>query len=156
MASYYLCYGYQKFLRVHLISVDFVDKQLSAKRELLMLINKNQDVFIGVSDDKHENYSLSFYRPFAFSPNYRDKLDPVAFMEVNYTLKIDDALFKQKIRDCKYPSILLPSIGEPFTLSNFYTNRPLLQTTCDQHSIKAIKNRMQVKITTFIFAGKHQ
>jgi hypothetical protein len=145
MTSYYLCYGYQKFLRVHLISVDFVNKQLAAKQELINLINKNQNVFLAVSDEKHVNYSLSFYRPYAFGPNYRDKLDPVAFMEVNYTLKVDDALLKQKIKDCKYPSIFLPSIGQPFTLSNFYTNRSLftddLRSTFNQSYKKTYEGK---------------
>ena len=125
MSIYYVSYGYPKFLRVHLVSQDFVSRQFQAKQELTQLLQVHPGSLIGVSDDKHENYSLSFYRPYAFGLDYRNKLDPVAFMEVNYTLNVNDALFLQKIKTCTYPSILLPTSGSPFALSNFYTNKPL-------------------------------
>jgi len=133
MSIYYASYGYPKFLRVHLVSYESISRQFQAKQELLQFIQNNASPLIGVSDDKHENYSLSFYRPYAFGADYRNELDPVAFMEVNYTLKVDDALFMQKLKNCAYPSILLPAIGEPYTLSNFYTNKPLF--TDDLRSI---------------------
>jgi hypothetical protein len=125
MSIYFISYGYPKFLRVHLVSLDSYWRQVEAKQELIELVKKYPRPLIGVSGDKHENYSLSFYRPYAFGPTYRNNLDPVAFMEVNYTLKVDDALFIQQIKNCSYPSILLPAIGEPYSMTNFYTNKPL-------------------------------
>ena len=120
MSIYYVSYGYPKFLRVHLGSYESIWRQIQAKQELQQLIQNHPNSLVGVSDDKHENYSLSFYRPYAFGPNYRDLLDPVAFMEVNYTLEVDDGLFAEKIRTCTYRSIILPAKGEPFDLSNLY------------------------------------
>ena len=120
MSIYYVSYGYPKFLRVHLVSFESISRQFLAKRELKQLIQNNPSPLIGVSDDKHENYSLSFYRPYAFTPDYKSKLDPVAFMEVNYTLEVDDSLFAEKIRACIYKSIILPAQGSPFELSNLY------------------------------------
>ena len=125
MSIYFISYGYPKFLRVHLVSLDSYWRQVEAKQELIELVKKYPRPLIGFSGDKHENYSLSFYRPYAFGPTYRNNLDPVAFMEVNYTLKVDDALFIQQIKNCSYPSILLPAIGEPYSMTNFYTNKPL-------------------------------
>ena len=125
MSIYFISYGYPKFLRVHLVSLDSYWRQVEAKQELIELVKKYPRPLIGVSGDKHENYSLSFYRPYAFGSTYRNNLDPVAFMEVNYTLKVDDALFIQQIKNCSYPSILLPAIGEPYSMTNFYTNKPL-------------------------------
>jgi hypothetical protein len=133
MSIYYVSYGYPKFLRVHLVSFESISRQFLAKRELKQLIQNNPSPLIGVSDDKHENYSLSFYRPYAFAPDYKSKLDPVAFMEVNYTLKVRDTLFLQSLKNCAYPSILLPAVGDPFSLTNFYTNKPLF--TDDLRSI---------------------
>ncbi len=120
MSIYYVSYGYPKFLRVHLVSFESISRQFQAKRELKQFIQNNPSPLIGVSDDKHENYSLSFYRPYAFTPDYKSKLDPVAFMEVNYTLEVDDSLLAEKIRACTYKSIILPAQGDPFDLSNLY------------------------------------
>ena len=120
MSIYYVSYGFPKFLRVHLVSSELIWRQVQAKQELIKLIQNNPGPLIGVSDDKHENYALSFYRPYAFAPDYKSKLDPVAFMEVNYTLEVDDSLFAKNIRACSYKSIILPSQGEPFGLSNLY------------------------------------
>ena len=125
MSIYFVSYGYPKFLRVHLVSFESISRQFQAKREILQLMQYYPNPLIGVSDDKHENYSLSFYRPYAFGPDYLHKLDPVSFMEVNYTLKVKDTLFLQRLRNCEYATILLPANGEPFSLSNFYTNKPL-------------------------------
>jgi hypothetical protein len=120
MSIYFISYGYPKFLRVHLVSLDSYWRQVEAKQELIELVKKYPSPLIGVSDDRHENYSLSFYRPYAFGLGYKDKLDPVAFMEVNYTLEVDDSLFAEKIQTCKYKSIILPIQGRPFDLSNLY------------------------------------
>ena len=120
MSIYYVSYGYPKFLRVHLVSFESISRQFQAKQELKTQLQNNPNPLIGVSDDKHENYSLSFYRPYAFTPDYKSKLDPVAFMEVNYTLEADDSLFAEKIRACTYKSIILPAQGNPFDLSNLY------------------------------------
>ena len=120
MSIYYVIYGYPKFLRVHLVSFESISRQFQAKQELKTLIQNNPNPLIGVSDDKHENYSLSFYRPYAFTPDYKSKLDPVAFMEVNFTLEVDDSLFAEKIRACTFKSIILPAQGDPFDFSNLY------------------------------------
>lgn len=120
MSIYYVIYGYPKFLRVHLVSFESISRQFQAKQELKTLIQNNPNPLIGVSDDKHENYSLSFYRPYAFTPDYKSKLDPVAFMEVNFTLEVDDSLFAEKIRACTFKSIILPAQGGPFDFSNLY------------------------------------
>ena len=120
MSIYFISYGYPKFLRVHLVSLDSYWRQVEAKQELIELVKKYPSPLIGVSDDKHENYSLSFYRPYAFGLGYKDKLDPVAFMEINYTLEVDDSLFAEKIQTCTYKSIILPIQGRPFDLSNLY------------------------------------
>jgi hypothetical protein len=46
-------------------------------------------------------------------------------MEVSFTSNVDDRLFVSKIETCSYPFIILPSKGQPFTILNFYTNKPL-------------------------------
>jgi len=125
MSLYYIAYGYPKFLKNHFVSVDYLEGQYKARKELHSLLKKFPNLYVGVTDSTHANYSLSFFRPYAFGPEYADKLDPVAFMEVSFTTNIDDRRFVSKIQTCSYPFIILPSNGQPFTLLNFYTNKPL-------------------------------
>ena len=99
--------------------------KLLVQKEFHSLLKKFPDLYVGVTDSTHANYSLSFFRPYAFGPEYADKLDPVAFMEVSFTTNIDDRRFVSKIKTCSYPFIILPLNGKPFTLLNFYTNKPL-------------------------------
>ncbi len=125
MSLYYIAYGYPKFLKNYFVSVDYLESQYKAKQEFHSLLKKFPNSYVGVTDSKHANYSLSFFRPYAFGSDYGDRLDPVAFMEVSFTTKIDDRLFVSKIENCSYDHIILPSKGQPFTLLNFYTNKPL-------------------------------
>ena len=125
MSLYYIAYGYPKFLKNYFVSVNYFEGQYKAKKEFQFLLNKFPNSYVGVTDSKHANYSLSFFRPYAFGPDYADRLDPVAFMEVSFTTKVDDRRFVSKIETCSYPNIILPSNGQPFTLLNFYTNKPL-------------------------------
>jgi hypothetical protein len=125
MSLYYIAYGYPKFLKNHFVSVEYLEGQYKAKIEFHSLLKKFPNSYVGVTDSKHANYSLSFFRPYAFASDYGDRLDPVAFMEVSFTTKIDDRLFVSKIETCSYSNIILASNGEPFTLLNFYTNKPL-------------------------------
>jgi hypothetical protein len=125
MSLYYIAYGYPKFLKNYFVSVDYLEGQYKAKKEFQLLLNKFPNSYVGVTDTKHANYSLSFFRPYAFGPDYADRLDPVAFMEVSFTTKVDDRRFVSKIETCSYSNIILVSNGEPFTLLNFYTNKPL-------------------------------
>ena len=125
MSLYYIAYGYPKFLKNYFVSLDYLEGQYKAKKEFQFLLNKFPNSYVGVTDSKHANYSLSFFRPYAFGPDYAERLDPVAFMEVSFTTKVDDRRFISKIETCSYPNIILPSNGQPFTLLNFYTNKPL-------------------------------
>lgn len=125
MSLYYAAYGYPKFLKNYFISIDYVQDQFKAKKELLNLLKKYPNAYMGVSDSKHENYALSFLRPYAFTQDYSDKLDPVSFMEISFTKGTDDRLFVSKIKNCSYASVILPARGQAFSLLNFYTNKPL-------------------------------
>lgn len=125
MSLYYIAYGYPKFLKNHFVSVDYLEGQYKARNEFHSLLKKFPNLYVGVTDSTHSNYSLSFFRPYAFGSDYADKLDPVAFMEVSFTTNIDDRRFVSKIETCSYPFIILPSKGQPFTILNFYTNKPL-------------------------------
>jgi hypothetical protein len=125
MSLYYIAYGYPKFLKNYFVSVDYLEGQYKARKEFHTWLKKFPNLYVGVTDIKHANYSLSFFRPYAFGPDYADKLDPVAFMEVSFTTNVDDRRFVSKIETCSYPHIILPANGQPFTLLNFYTNKPL-------------------------------
>lgn len=125
MSLYYISYGYPKFLKNYFISIDYVQEQFKAKNELLVLLKKYPNAYMGVTDSKHENYALSFLRPHAFTQDYADKLDPVSFMEVSFTKGTDDRLFVSKMEKCSYASVILPARGQAFSLLNFYTTKPL-------------------------------
>ena len=120
LSIYYISYGFPKFLRIHYISKEYFHEQFQAKDELKNILENYPYPLMGVSDDLHANYSLSFFRPYAFSSAYSKYLDPVAYMEVNFTLGVDDHLFVERMQSCTYPSIVLPAHGIPFSLSSFY------------------------------------
>ena len=147
MSLYYISYGYPKFLKNYFVSVDYLEGQYKARNEFHYLLKKFPNLYVGVTDSKHANYALSFFRPYAFGPDYVDRLDPVAFMEVSFTTNVDDRRFVSKIETCSYPNIILPSNGEPFTLLNFYTNQTLFSD--ELRSVFAREYRLIEKGTYF-------
>ena len=147
MSLYYIAYGYPKFLKNYFVSVDYLEGQYKARKEFHSLLKKFPNSYVGVTDSQHANYSLSFFRPYAFGQDYADRLDPVAFMEVSFTTNVDDRRFVSKIESCSYPFIILASSGQPFTLLNFYTNKPLFSD--DLRRIFAREYRLIEKGTYF-------
>jgi hypothetical protein len=147
MSLYYIAYGYPKFLKNYFVSVDYLESQYKARKEFHSLLKKFPNSYVGVTDSQHANYSLSFFRPYAFGQDYADRLDPVAFMEVSFTTNVDDRRFVSKIESCSYPFIILASSGQPFTLLNFYTNKPLFSD--DLRRIFAREYRLIEKGTYF-------
>lgn len=89
-----------------------------AKYELRNIQKTYPNMVMGVTD--LERYGETFYRVLLDS----EQLDAPAFMELNFIGK-QDIDFAEKLSNCDVQYLILPNTGDPFTINNFYTKKPL-------------------------------
>lgn len=89
-----------------------------AKYELSNIQKTYPNMVMGVTD--LERYGETFYRVLLDN----EQLDAPAFMELNFIGKQDND-FAEKLSNCDVQYLILPNTGDPFSINNFYTQRPL-------------------------------
>jgi hypothetical protein len=96
--------------------------QARAKHEMLALADKYPGLVMGVSD--MNGYPYTFYRPLLELKGTR-QVDIPGFMDLDFA-GISDAPLANALADCKFPYLAIPNTGQPFSIENYYTSKPLL------------------------------
>ncbi len=89
-----------------------------AQKELVYFEKRYPDIMMGVTDE--QGYPYSFLRAIM----KKRQIDYASFMDLQIAEIKDDA-FAEKMKDCEIKWMLLPNIGKPFMLNNYYTLKPL-------------------------------
>jgi len=89
-----------------------------AKKEVISISKKIPDAIMGVTDE--HGYPYSFLRVLLKNR----QIDYASFMDQKIAGIKDDALV-ENLSICNICCILMPNKGEPFTLKNYYTSKPL-------------------------------
>ncbi|MEM5777159.1 MAG: hypothetical protein QXJ06_01795, partial [Candidatus Aenigmatarchaeota archaeon] len=89
-----------------------------AKKEIEYISEKRPDMVMGVTDDK--GYPYAFFRVLLKNR----QVDYASFMDLQIS-GIDDETMVKNLMYCRICCITMPNTGEPFTLRNYYTSRPL-------------------------------
>lgn len=89
-----------------------------AQKEVVYFEKKYPNVIMGVTNN--HGYPYSFLRVMLKS----EQIDYAAFMDLQIS-GIGDEVFAENLKNCRICCILLPNIGDPFTLNNYYTFKPL-------------------------------
>jgi hypothetical protein len=90
-----------------------------AATEVASFDHKFRELVFGLSD--FDSYPYVFLRVLLD----RDQVDYPAFMDWQYS-GVSDYPFVDKMRKCELPNILMPKLGSPFEMNNFFSGRPLL------------------------------
>jgi hypothetical protein len=98
--------------------------QNKAKQEILQLADRYPGLTMGVSD--MNGYPYTFYRPL-LELNGTRQIDFPAFMDLEFSGISDDPLVKA-LSNCNIPYLAVPNSGEPFSIENYYTSKPLMST----------------------------
>lgn len=89
-----------------------------AKKEIECISEKRPDIIMGVTGD--DGYPYTFYRVMLKNR----QIDYASFMDLQISGIGDEALI-ERLKYCRICCIVIPNTGEPFTMRNYYTSRPL-------------------------------
>jgi hypothetical protein len=106
-----------------LTNPELKQKQGRILRELTYLNEKYPGAMMGVSSGEHAPYSSTFYRVI-LKADKAEQTDVAAYMDYNFS-GVSDLPFVKALKECKSNYLFLPKEGAPFSILNFYTQKPL-------------------------------
>lgn len=110
-----------------------------AKKEAMYFENKYPGILMGVTDDN--GYPYSFLRVILKG----EQIDYESYMDLQIS-GINDDTFAENLKNCRIQYILVPNIGNPFSLNNYYSLKPLFSENV-RESFKSKYNIIEI--------GKH-
>ena len=110
-----------------------------AKKEVVYFEKKYPRLLMGVTDN--QGYPYSFLRAILKG----EQIDYNAYMDLQIS-GISDDTFVENLKNCRIQYILLTNIGNPFSLNNYYSLKPLFSESVRE----AFKSRYNI-----IESGKH-
>jgi hypothetical protein len=123
LALYVLTFVWKNIYDSEIKSHEVIDSQSQAAHEIQALGKTYPNLLMGVTDKENESYRLTFLRPYLVQP-VAPQFEYAGFMDLSYS-GISDQPFVDALRQCKYRYIAMPKIGEPFSIANFYNDKPL-------------------------------
>jgi hypothetical protein len=123
LAVYIMFFAWKNVYDSEIQTSASIQSQSQAASELKALARTYPHLFMGVTDKENNNYRLTFLRPYLVQPSAQ-QFEYAGFMDLSFAGVSADFLADDFIH-CKYPYVVTPLQGEPFSILNFYNNQLL-------------------------------
>lgn len=116
-------------------------KATEMRSEVETLVSDYSEVILGITDN--ETYDYTFFSP-VLQKNGFQQIDYASYMDLNFS-GVSDEIFALALASCRYRYVALPKMGEPFSMLNSFTSRPLFSDNVRAQFAKHFQKTVEKK-----------